>query len=164
VDVLAEDSLTMTAFSPITGAPAFTLSNLISGTLPKFITGDDLNGNVTPFEIGTMTIVNNGTGPGDVTLSSDSIGGNYLDTNFNERNSGLQTVAIEAPYPSRAPCCFSLPASRASRSDATVRKASRSDNALPLQSFVEVAERAPQFPIVSLILKMGAEPSSPSIR
>jgi len=89
----------MTAFSPITGAPAFTLSNLISGTLPKFITGDDLNGNVTPFEIGTMTIVNNGTGPGDVTLSSDSIGGNYLDTNFNERNSGLQTVAIEAPVP-----------------------------------------------------------------
>jgi len=99
VDVLAENSLTMTAFSPITGAPAFTLSNLISGTLPKFITGDDLNGNVTPFEIGTMTIVNNGTGPGDVTLSSDSIGGNYLDTNFNERNSGLQTVAIEAPVP-----------------------------------------------------------------
>lgn len=99
MDVLAENSLTMTAFSPITGAPAFTLSNLISGTLPKFITGDDLNGNVTPFEIGTMTIVNNGTGPGDVTLSSDSIGGNYLDTNFNERNSGLQTVAIEAPVP-----------------------------------------------------------------
>ena len=105
-NVVANGSLTMTAFSPITGAPAFALSNLQPcpvtintihyqncSTVLLFIAGDAINGNATPFEIGTMTIANDGSGPGDVTLWS----GDYLDANFNDLNATVpQTVAVAA--------------------------------------------------------------------
>jgi hypothetical protein len=99
----------MTAFSPITGAPAFTTSNLLPcpqtfgginyqdcSTVLLFVTGDGINGNSTPFEIGTVTIANDGSGPGDVTLWS----GDYIDANFKELpGTAPQTLAIAAPEP-----------------------------------------------------------------
>jgi hypothetical protein len=99
----------MTDFSPITGAPAFTTSNLqpcpvtLNGihyqncsTVLLFTAGDAINGNSTPFEIGTMTIANDGSGPGDVTLWT----GDYTDANFKELpGTEPQTLAIAAPEP-----------------------------------------------------------------
>jgi hypothetical protein len=102
----------MTTFSPITGTPAFTTSNLqpcpvtINGTHYQncstvliFVTGDDINGNSTPFEIGTMTIANDGSGPGDLTLWT----GDYIDANLNNpiaRNAtSPQVLAVAAPEP-----------------------------------------------------------------
>src|SRR5215469_10225763 len=114
-NVVANGSLTMTDFSPITGAPAFTTSNLQPcpvtlnaihyqncSTVLLFVAGDAINGNSTPFEIGTMTIANDGSGPGDVTLWT----GDYLDANFKDLHGTgpqapqtLQTLAIAAPEP-----------------------------------------------------------------
>jgi hypothetical protein len=95
----------MTAFSPITGAPAFTTSNLQPcpfgviqncSTVLLFVAGDAINGNFTPFELGSMTIANDGSGPGEVTLWT----GDYLDAKFNDRNATLpQVLAIAAPEP-----------------------------------------------------------------
>ena len=105
VNVVANGSLTMTAFSPITGAPAFTTSNLQPcpfgviqncSTVLLFVAGDAINGNFTPFELGSMTIANDGSGPGEVTLWT----GDYLDAKFNDRNATLpQVLAIAAPEP-----------------------------------------------------------------
>ena len=104
-NVAANGSLTMTAFSPITGAPAFTTSNLQPcpfgviqncSTVLLFVAGDAINGNFTPFELGSMTIANDGSGPGEVTLWT----GDYLDAKFNDRNATLpQVLAIAAPEP-----------------------------------------------------------------
>jgi hypothetical protein len=99
----------MTDFSPITGGPAFTTSNVqpcpvtLNGihyqncsTVLLFVAGDPINGNSTPFEIGTMTIANDGSGPGDVTLWT----GDYTDANFKElHDAAPQTFAIAAPEP-----------------------------------------------------------------
>src|SRR5215469_13327959 len=112
---VANGSLTMTAFSPIAGAPAFTTANLQPcpvtllsvhyqncSTVLLFVAGDAINGNSTPFELGTMTIANDGSGPGDVTLWT----GDYVDANFKDLHGTgpqapqtLQTLAIAAPEP-----------------------------------------------------------------
>jgi hypothetical protein len=61
-----------------------------------FNSGDAINGNATPFEIGTITIANDGSGPGDVTLWT----GDYVDTKFNDVPvTGVQTLAVAAPEP-----------------------------------------------------------------
>jgi hypothetical protein len=108
--VVANGSLTMTDFSPITGAPAFTTSNLQPcpvtllsihyqncSTVLVFVAGDTTNGNSTPFELGTMTIANDGSGPGDITLWS----ADYVDANFKGHMfvTVPQTLALAAPEP-----------------------------------------------------------------
>jgi hypothetical protein len=86
----------MTAFSPIPDAPALTTSNLQSSTVLYADAGDAINGNSTPYEIGTMTIANDGSGPGDVTLWSSDI----TDANFKDQFITVpQTFAIAAPEP-----------------------------------------------------------------
>jgi hypothetical protein len=100
----------MTAFSPITGAPAFTTSNLQPcpvtlltihyqncSTVLLFTAGDPINGNSTAFELGTMTIANDGSGPGDITLWSSD----YVDaTIVNALHDRVpQTLAIAGPEP-----------------------------------------------------------------
>ena len=95
-NVVAHGSLTMTAFSPIPDAPALTTSNLQSSTVLYADAGDAINGNSTPYEIGTMTIANDGSGPGDVTLWSSDI----TDANFKDQFITVpQTFAIAAPEP-----------------------------------------------------------------
>jgi hypothetical protein len=107
----------MTAFSPITGAPALTTSNLqpcpvtLNGISFQncsaallFTAGDPINGNSTAFELGTMTIANDGSGPGDVTLwSADAVDAKFTDRNGTMTGPGSLTVpqvlAIAAPEP-----------------------------------------------------------------
>ena len=103
---VANGSLTMTAFSPIAGAPAFTTANLQPcpvtllsvhyqncSTVLLFVAGDAINGNSTPFELGTMTIANDGSGPGDVTLWT----GDYVDANLIEHGCNAQTPCVAEP-------------------------------------------------------------------
>src|SRR5215469_7441957 len=101
-NVAANGSLTMSAFSPITGAPAFTTSNLQPcpfgviqncSTVLLFVAGDAINGNSTPFELGTMTIANDGSGPGEVTLWT----GDYVDANLIEHGCNAQTPCVAEP-------------------------------------------------------------------
>jgi len=87
----------MTGFNIIQDPGGDDLANLSSPTQLKFFTGDPINGNATPFEIGTMTITNDGSGPGDVTLWS----GDFLDASFNQGNDTVpQVLAVAAPEPS----------------------------------------------------------------
>ena len=74
----AEGSLTMTAFVPNTAAPVFASFDLVSPTELEVIGGDFINGNSTPFELGSVTIANTGFGTGDVALVS----GSYYDEDF----------------------------------------------------------------------------------
>jgi hypothetical protein len=62
----------------------------------QFVAGDSINGNPTPFEIGTMTIVNDGSGAGDLTLWT----GDYVDANFKTFSDTVpQVLAVAAPEP-----------------------------------------------------------------
>jgi hypothetical protein len=65
-------------------------------TVLLFEAGDTINGNATLFEIGTMTIANDGSGLGDVTLWT----GDYVDANFKELpGTEPQALAIALPAP-----------------------------------------------------------------
>lgn len=99
VAILGHGALTMTAFSAIAGAPAFTLSNLVNSTELLLSTGDtgatNPNGQPGPWEVGTLT-VNDAGGAGDVTLWS----GDYFDAAFNNPNvTAPQTLASAIPEP-----------------------------------------------------------------
>jgi hypothetical protein len=73
----AHGALTMTAFAG--SAANGTTANLNTTTQNlNFVSGDAVNSNSTPFEIGTLTIANSGAGLGDVTLFT----GDFIDSNF----------------------------------------------------------------------------------
>jgi hypothetical protein len=97
VHILTAGSLTMTAFNQIQVDPFGNIFNLKSPTELIFDTGDALNGNVTPFEAGTLTIANSGSGPGDLTVwSGESVNTDFVDV----LNTGPQVLAVAAPEPS----------------------------------------------------------------
>jgi hypothetical protein len=99
---LADESLTITGFTAHSAIETqFTYPTCISifcgvsintGFGSLTVPGEDL-----PFEIGTMTINNNGNGPGHVIL----VGAQYTDTNFNNYSltPAPQTTAVAAPEP-----------------------------------------------------------------
>src|SRR5215469_8174681 len=82
--IYAHGSLTMTAFTEdaANGTTASLCLNVAgcSGTVKlgfqefTAVSGDSINGNSVPFEIGTVTVVNSGAGAGDITLWT----GDYL--------------------------------------------------------------------------------------
>jgi hypothetical protein len=122
-DILGNGSLTLTAFTPNTSSPAFTSGGLFIpcvGTIcaeyppkgPEEIqvtsTGTDpldTIGNSTPFEVGSMSIANDGSGAGTITVDNPIFGGTpyYNDANVISGNfpvTGLpQTLAVAAPVP-----------------------------------------------------------------
>jgi len=71
------NALTMTAFTSDTFNG--TTANLNTATQNlAIVSGDAINGNSVPFEVGTITIANKGFGPGDITLWT----GDYVDSTF----------------------------------------------------------------------------------
>jgi len=96
VHILTAGSLTMTAFDQIQVDPFGNIFNLKSPRELIFDTGNAINGNVTPFEAGTLTIANSGSGPGDVTVwSGDSVNTVFV----NVLNTAPQVLAVAAPEP-----------------------------------------------------------------
>jgi len=82
----------------------YTVHNLCLGPAPcgvllpqelRLITGDPINGDSVPFEIGTVTITNSGSGPGDVTLFT----GDYVDTTFNLQAASAPQILASVPEP-----------------------------------------------------------------
>lgn len=95
-NVLSNGSLTMTAFNLIQLDPSGQDNFSLSPTELKLVTGDKDHGNATPFETGTLTISNSGTGPGDVTLWS----GDYLTfETLGFSATAPQVLAVAAPEP-----------------------------------------------------------------
>ena len=120
-DILQNGSLTFMAFTPNTSSPVFTSGGLFIpcvGTIcaenppkgPEEIqvtsTGTDplgTIGNSTPFEVGSMSIANDGSGAGTVTVG-EIFGGSpyYNDANQISGNFPVtvpQTLALAAPVP-----------------------------------------------------------------
>jgi hypothetical protein len=96
VHIFTAGSLTMTAFNQIQVDPGGgDIFNLKSPTELTFITGDAINGNATPFEAGTLTIANSGSGPGDLTVWS----GDSVNTDFQVVFPVPQVLAVVAPEP-----------------------------------------------------------------
>jgi len=93
VIIFLHGSLSQKAFSAIDVAPPFTFVNNTTPQILGFFAGDQ---NSTPFELGTMTIANDGSGPGDLTVWS----GDYLDADGNDFNiTAPQIIAVAAPIP-----------------------------------------------------------------
>jgi len=130
ISIIGEGSLRTTAFTSNPSAPAFTKpSSLIPNICPAPtcdgfppgytpppsyliselaipLTGDTQNGNATPFEVGSMTITNDGSGAGDVSFFNlpfppppNTESALYVDANFNGFTIPNQTFAIAAPVP-----------------------------------------------------------------
>jgi len=101
-DILARGSLTMSGF--VDDPANYTVHNLCLGPAPcgvllpqelRLITGDPINGDSVAFEIGTVTITNSGSGPGDVTLFT----GDYVDTTFNLQAASAPQILASVPEP-----------------------------------------------------------------
>jgi hypothetical protein len=92
--IVGSGSLTMSAFTPTAAAlltPNLnTTANTFQGT-----GGDSVNGNFTALEMGTLTVNNNGSGLGDITLFS----GDYVDSNFTLQPGTTPQVLAEFPLP-----------------------------------------------------------------